>query len=125
MTISLRRMMCFVMGLGYAYEPKARLLAETPSGQEAPNLSTLIHPFAGVSKNAKSARDALYAPMQSFPVIVKLGNFVIFNALCWHRATIRIFGDGCTLSPFADISGVVNLGKGASCRHPWLCLAED
>lgn len=71
----------------------------------------IIHPSARIGRSCKIGVGNVICPNACLTADVNLGDFVFINchANCGHDSQIS---DYCTVSPFCDITGFAQLGKG-------------
>ena len=71
----------------------------------------IIHPSAYIGRKCKIGFGNVLCPNSVLTSDVTIGNFVFINchANCGHDSVVK---DGCTISPFCDITGYVNLDEG-------------
>ncbi|RLS76106.1 MAG: acetyltransferase [Planctomycetota bacterium] len=98
-------------------DPSAKLAVAEQLTARGGRFVSYIHPTAVLASDVQVGVGVIICPSVVICCNVRLGDFVLMNvgALAGHDSMI---GDGCTLSPHADVTGQVVLERGVflGCR---------
>lgn len=97
-----------VCGIG---DPRIKLEVCKDLLQRGARFTNLIHPGAQVSSNVRMGMGIVVAGFTILSNFARLGDFITVNVFCGigHDSTI---GEGCTFSPFSDVTGSAVLERG-------------
>ena len=92
-------------------DPIAKMAAARQLIERGALFATYVHPTAVLTAGCQIGVGSILCPMSVVCCNVRVGNFVAMNvgALVGHDS---IVGDGCTLSPHANVAGQVELESG-------------
>jgi|GEM_PF-138426 len=92
-------------------DPLAKLAVAEQLTARGARFASYIHPTAVLASDVHVGTGSIICPSVVICCNVRLGDFVLMNvgSLAGHDSTI---GDGCTLSPHADVAGQVVLERG-------------
>lgn len=92
-------------------DPAAKLAAAKQLMGRGALFATYVHPTAVLTDGCQIGIGSILCPMSVVCCNVRLGDFVAMNvsALVGHDSVV---GDGCTLSPHANVAGQVELEAG-------------
>lgn len=92
-------------------DPSVKLAAAEQLMARGGVFATFVHPTAVLTPGSEIGIGSILCPMSVVCCNVRIGNFVAMNvaSLVGHDSVI---GDGCTLSPHANVAGQVELGAG-------------